>query len=182
MTRMDGVATSVATDPGAPPGGTPGPDLGFEDFFQEHRLRLFRALWLVTRNRHEAEEVMQDAFLRVWERWPRVAVMPDPVGYLYRTAMNLWRSRVRRAAVALRKAIRQVPADDQLEAVEERDAAIRAMASLTPRQRAAVVLTDVLGLTSVEAAEALRIEPVTVRVLAARAREVLRNEMGDRDG
>jgi hypothetical protein len=35
----------------------------------------------------------QEAFLRVWQRWDRVAPMERPEGYLYRTAMNVWRSR-----------------------------------------------------------------------------------------
>ena len=48
----------------------------------------FAALWLVTRNSHEAEEIMQDAFLKLWERWDRVNQMDDPTGYLYRTAMT----------------------------------------------------------------------------------------------
>ena len=38
----------------------------FEAFFADHHEALFRALWLLTRNRHEAEEVMQDALLAVW--------------------------------------------------------------------------------------------------------------------
>src|SRR5262252_5982565 len=108
----------------------------FESFFRDEHDALFRALWLVTRNRHEAEEIAQEAFLRVWERWSRVSRVPDPTGYLYRTAMNIFRSRLRRAAVAVRKAVRAMPPDDQLAMVEGRDAAVRAMASLTPRQRA----------------------------------------------
>ena len=47
---------------------------------------------------------------------------------------------------------------------------IRALAPLTPRQRAAIALTDVLGFTSEQAGEALGASPVTVRVLAARGR------------
>src|SRR2546425_8308497 len=82
-----------------------GPALDFEVFFEAHQEQLFRALWLVTRNRDEAEEVMQDAFLRLWQRWDRVADGPDPAAYLYRTAMNVWRSRLRRAAVAVRKVV-----------------------------------------------------------------------------
>src|SRR5207302_791682 len=128
------------------------------------------------------EEVMQDAFLRLWERWPRVSTLPDPTGYLYRTAMNVFRSRLRRAAVALRKTAGRMPADDLLEAVEGRDAAVRAMAAITPRQRAAVVLTDLLGFTSEEAAEALGVAAVTVRVLASRGREGLRKAMGEDHG
>ena len=184
MARMDDGDGSLATlvDPVRVE-----PDHGyglgdFEIFFLDHHVRLYRALWLVTRNGHEAEEIMQDAFLRVWERWPKVSRVPDPTGYLYRTAMNAFRSRARRAAVALRKTVRAIPPDDLLEAVEGRDAVVRAMASLTPRQRAAVVLTDVLGLTSEEAAEALGVKAVTVRVLAARGRQALRGTMGESDG
>ena len=149
----------------------------FEEFFLEHRVDLFRALLLLVRNRHEAEEIMQEAFVRVWERWPRVAVHPNPSGYLYRTAMNEFRSRRRRAAVALRRAVGTLPSEDGLAAIEERDAVVRALAPLTPKRRAAVVLVDVLGLSSEEAAKALRVRPSTVRVLAARGRESLRKEM-----
>ncbi|HYT78560.1 MAG TPA: sigma-70 family RNA polymerase sigma factor [Actinomycetota bacterium] len=155
--------------------------LEFEVFFLEHHEPLFRALWLVTRNRHEAEEVMQDAFLRLLERWPEIQAAENLDGYLYRTAMNVFRSRLRRASVALRKAIRQLPSDDQLSEIEDRDAVIRALAPLPARQRAAVVLMDVLGLSSAQAGEALGISAVTVRVLAARGRARLR-EVLDEDG
>jgi RNA polymerase sigma-70 factor (ECF subfamily) len=149
----------------------------FEEFFLEHRVPLFRALWLIVRNRQEAEEIMQEAFVRVLERWDRVSVHPDPGGYLYRTAINEFRSRRRRAAKALRRVMGSPPHDDELEAIEQRDAVIAALAPLTPRQRAAVVLVDVLGLSSEEAARALGVRPSTVRVLAGRGRETLRREM-----
>jgi RNA polymerase sigma-70 factor (ECF subfamily) len=152
----------------------------FETFFERDHAGLYGALWLITRNRHEAEEIMQDAFLRLWERWPSVAAMHDPTGYLYRTAMNVFRSRRRRAAVALRRAARLLPLDDELAAVESREAVVRALAPLTPRQRAAVVLMDVLGQTSEEAGRSLGISASTVRVLAARGRAVLKEKMGDR--
>ena len=50
---------------------------------------MFRRLCPVTGNRHEAEEVMQDAFLNVFERWDRVRQMDDPTGYL-RIAFNVF--------------------------------------------------------------------------------------------
>src|SRR5829696_4858759 len=75
----------------------------FEVFFADRHADLFGALYLITRNRHEAEEIMQDAFLNVFERWERVISLEDPVGYLYRTAMNLLRKRWRRASVAVRR-------------------------------------------------------------------------------
>jgi hypothetical protein len=49
--------------------------LEFEVFFDRERARLFRALCLVTRNRFEAEELVQDAFLSVYEQWDRVSEM-----------------------------------------------------------------------------------------------------------
>ena len=150
----------------SPPHGQP----SFEMFFKQHHGDLFAALWLITRNRHEAEELAQDSFLRLWERWDRVSAMDDPEGYLYRTAMNAFRSRARRAALALRHIGRSSPVDDAFVAVERREIVVQALASLTPRQRAAVVLTDVLGYSSEEAGRWLRIKPVTVRVLASRGR------------
>jgi RNA polymerase sigma factor (sigma-70 family) len=165
---------------GMPKGPEERPD--FEGFFDNHHTALFQALWLVTRNRHEAEEVMQDAFLLVWERWDRVGSLSDPVGYLYRTAMNVFRSRVRRAKTAIRLAVGFLPVDDELAKVEEREDVLRILAPLTPRQRAAVVLTDLLGLTSEQAGAALRIKASTVRVLVARARAALRKELGEMNG
>jgi RNA polymerase sigma-70 factor (ECF subfamily) len=155
------------------------PPLEFEAFFIEHHEQLFRALWLVTRNRHEAEEVMQDAFVRLLERWPSVQAAGNPEGYLYRTAMNVFRSRLRRAAVAVRRALGQLPADDQMAQVEARDSVVRALAPLPTRQRAAVVLMDVLGLSSEQAGAALGIQAVTVRVLAARGRATLREALDE---
>ena len=52
----------------------------FEKFYEAEHADLYAALWLVTRNRHEAEEIMQDAFLKVWERWDRVSELDDPTG------------------------------------------------------------------------------------------------------
>jgi RNA polymerase sigma factor (sigma-70 family) len=157
-------------------------DVDFETFFRDEHERLFRALWLLVRDREEAEEVMQDAFLRLWERWDQVSARPDPVAYLYRTAMNAWRSRLRRAAVAARKVVHPQRRSDEMTDVEERDVVVRALAGLSTRQRAAVVLMDVLDLSSERAGAALGIRPVTVRVLAARGRAALASQIGERHG
>ena len=69
----------------------------FEEFYEATVRRLFTALCLVTGNRHEAEEVAQEAFVRVFERWDRVGTLEDPTGYLFRVSMNVFRSRFRRA-------------------------------------------------------------------------------------
>jgi RNA polymerase sigma-70 factor (ECF subfamily) len=151
----------------------------FEDLVEAEHANLYGALCLITRDRTEAEDVMQEAFLRVWERWDRVVEMDDPSGYLFRTAMNLWRKRRRRAALAVRRAIRLAPPPDELAEVEAREAIVRALASLTPRQRAAIVLVDLLDHSSEEAARLLGIKPPTVRVLVSKGRAALKQNAGE---
>jgi RNA polymerase sigma-70 factor (ECF subfamily) len=146
----------------------------FEAFFDAERARLFGALSVMTGNRHEAEEIMQDAFLKLWERWERVSAMDEPVGFLYRTAMNLYRKRLRRAGVAMRKATNLLPDDDALAVVEARDQATRLLRTLTTREREALVLTAYLGYSTEEAGTLLGIKANTVRVLTTRARASLK--------
>jgi RNA polymerase sigma factor (sigma-70 family) len=107
--------------------------------------------------------------------------MENPVGYLYQTAFNTYRRRLRRAALAVRRAVRLAPPVDELAEIEAREVVVRALATLTPRQREAVVLTDLLDLPSDEAAALMGIKAPTVRVLASQGRERLRREAGDRD-
>jgi RNA polymerase sigma factor (sigma-70 family) len=151
--------------------------LEFEALFEREKGRLFQALCLVTRNRFEAEELAQDAFLSVYERWDRVAEMDDPTGYLYRTAMNAFRSWHRRSALAAKRAIGLSRTDDATSAIEEQDMVVRALASLTARQRAAVVLIDFMGYSSEEAGRMLGIRASTVRTHAERAHRDLKQRM-----
>ena len=167
---------------GRPDASDPSDERSFEEFFEAEHRDLYGALRLLARDGHEAEELMQDAFLKLLERWDRVRALDDPTGYLYRTALNLFRSRRRRVRVALARVLRPAPARDEMAEVESRDVVVQALAPLTPGQRAAVVLTDVLGLTSEEAGEALHIKASTVRVLAARGRAALRQDMGEGNG
>src|SRR5438874_952508 len=153
--------------------------ISFEEFFEANRRSLYGALCLVTGDRSEAEELMQDAFLRVWERWDRVATFDDPTAYLYRTAMNLYRNRVRRALVAARKALSARPSEDDLAAIEDRDEIVRRLRPLPPRQRAAILLTSYLDFSSDEAARILGIRPSTVRALAAQGRAGVRSAQED---
>jgi RNA polymerase sigma-70 factor (ECF subfamily) len=151
----------------------------FEDFYEAEHVRLFRALVLVTGNRQETEDVLQEAFLRIWNRWDAVRDYENPAGYLYRTAVNISLSRRRRVAVAARSLGARLFAHDPLDTVDARDEIGRALARLTPRERAAVVLTDLLDLPAREAATAMGIRDSTVRVLSARGRERLRSMLGE---
>lgn len=149
----------------------------FEGFYEAEHPILFRRLWLVTGNRAEAEELMQDAFLNVWERWERVAGVDDPVGYLYRTAMNLYRKRYRRALLAIRRTLGLAVARDDFADADDRDTVRRVLSTLPPRQRAALVLTEMLGFSGDEAGRALGVKASTVRSLSRNGRESFRRAM-----
>jgi len=153
------------------------PVLSFEAFFADHHSRLYAALCASTGNRQEAEELMQEAFLKLWERWDRVSSLDDPVGYLYRTAMNLFRKRLRRAKVAMRKAVGSIERADAYDVVDVRETVIAGLRELSPSQRAAVVLTNLRGFSSEEAAEMLGMNAATVRALASRGRSRMRKKV-----
>jgi len=156
-----------------------GPFATFEEFYEASYRRLFTALCLITGNRHEAEEVMQDAFLRIFERWDRVVGLEEPEGYLFRTAMNVFRNRYRRAVLALRRTMSSAPASDELAAVETRDEVVRLLRDLPPRERAAVVLTSIMDLSNEEAGRMLGIRASTVRALTSRGRAHMKDGLGD---
>jgi RNA polymerase sigma-70 factor (ECF subfamily) len=156
------------------------PPRRFEEFFDETHQRLFGGLCLVTGDPHEAEEIMQDAYLKLWERWDRVGRMEDPAGFLFRTALNGFRSRYRRARLALRRGVSLAPSIDGLAAIEDRDEVVRLLRELGPAERASIVLTTMFGYSSEEAGRMLGMKAATVRAHATRARAGARTRMEER--
>ncbi len=159
---------------------TPEP-MSFEEFFTVESDRLLRILGVIVGSRAEAEDIVQEAFTRVYQHWDRVRDMEDPAAYLERTAMNVFRNQYRRATMAVRRSLRAAPERDVFQAVEDRDVATRALAVLTPRQRAAIVLTEGLGYSGEEAADVLGIRKSTVWALTHQARAALAVARGDAD-
>jgi len=150
----------------------------FTAFFAEEHRGLFKALYFVTGNRADAQELMQEAFLTLWERWDTIDQIDDPTGYLFRVALNGSRMRARAARRATRRLVAIDPSYDPFDEVDLREDVRRMLRSLTPRQRAALVLLDLYGYGSEDAAEIMRIRPSTVRALATQGRAVLRNAGG----
>ncbi len=153
----------------------------FDDFFEEEHERLFKALYFVAGNRHDAEELMQDAFLKLWERWDEIHRITDPTAYLFRVALNGFRMRRRRAAMAIRKAVSIPERRDAFLDAEMRADMRQLLLGVTPRQRAALLLVDLLGYPSDQAARILRVRPSTVRALATKGRRALRAMEGALD-
>jgi RNA polymerase sigma-70 factor, ECF subfamily len=146
-------------------------EASFEAFFASEWDGLFRALLLLTGSKEEAEDVAQAAFLKMLERWDQLDRVSDLQGYLYRTALNAYRSLYRRARLAAKRVLAPGrAATDPFEQVAERESAVRLLLGLTTRQREAVVLTGIEGFDYREAGALLGVKESTVRSLVAQAR------------
>jgi RNA polymerase sigma factor (sigma-70 family) len=156
--------------------------LTFEEFFRAHYARLATALLLLTGRRSEAEELAQEAMVRVFERWDRVRGMDSPDGYAYRTALNLHRKRLRRAAVWSRLRLgAPSEAPDPAAIVGPRQEVLALLRSLPREQREALVLVEWLGFSAEEAGRVLGIAAASVRGRLHRARAAVRKRFGGGD-
>ena len=153
--------------------------LDFSEFFEREHLRLGRAIYLLTGDRGEAQELVQEALARAHERWDRVSGMAEPAGYVYRIASNLHRRKGRlRGWLPL---IGERSGSDPIDATESRIDLLAALARLPRDQREAVVLVEMFGYDAETAAQILGIKAVSVRVRLHRARLRLREVLGGSD-
>jgi RNA polymerase sigma-70 factor (ECF subfamily) len=133
----------------------------------------------ILRNDARAEEIVQDAMLRVWINAPRWRPEAAFRTWLYRVVVNLCLNEKRRPAdLPLEHAGEPAdPAPDAVAALEarERDRSLAAAIDALPaRQRAAIVLTYQEGLGNAEAAAVLDISVSGLEALLVRARRTLR--------
>jgi RNA polymerase sigma factor (sigma-70 family) len=129
----------------------------FTAFFAEEHRRVFKALYFVTGNRADAAELMQDAFLKLWERWDTIDRIDDPTAYLFRVALNGSRMRARSARRATRRVVAPSSTHDPFDEIDIREDVRQMLLGLAPRQRAAPVLLDLYGYGSEEAAQIMHI-------------------------
>lgn len=151
----------------------------FDAFFQDEYTPLLRLMYAMTGNLAEAEELAQEAMTRALERWDRVGVMASPAGYVYRTAVNLNRSRLRRIARPLRWSRETAHlSDTEPEVIVS---LVAALMTLPRGQREAVLLVEWMGLDANEAGRTLGISPSSVRSRVHRAKASLAEGSGDSD-
>ena len=126
----------------------------------------------------EAEDVAQEAFLRILEASPRYRPTASFRTYLYRVVTNLCLDRARKKRPLylerLPDAASSGPTPADAFAAQERHEAVRvALETIPPRQRAAIVLRHFEGLSIQEIASILEATPKAVERLLARARSAL---------
>ena len=138
-----------------------------EELVTRNEARLYRAALAILGDPHEAEDAVQDAFLRYLEKAPED--LDSPAAWLMRVLVNGCRSRLRlawRRVGPLPDAL-PVPGPEEREELEE-------LFSLPPEDRAAIHLHYYEGYTTDEIARILGQRPGTVRSRLSRAREKLR--------
>jgi RNA polymerase sigma-70 factor (sigma-E family) len=166
------VATIV--DPPVPVTTPADPDVAFDELFRRQYAAMVRLAHLLTRSNLAAEDLVQDAFVRVRAAWDRI---DEPVPYLRRAVVNACRSWYRgRAREAARDRMAAVPDVAALppETLEVLDVIRR----LPWGQRTALVLRYYAELPEAEIAAAMGCRPGTVKSHLHRGRAAVRKEIG----
>ena len=152
-----------------------------------HAGALYRVAMRMLADGHEAEDVVQEAFSRVWQQAPQWKPSgAGLVGWLHRVTMNLCFDRKRRFRVVLApelpEQIDEAPlADAGLVASQARDAVAGALGDLPERHRAALVLCYYEGFSNALAAEVMGLNIKAMESLLFRARRHLRELLEKRD-
>ena len=146
--------------------------MDFTDFYQAHFHRLAVQLYAYLGDHAEAQDLTQEAFCRVLERWDRISGYDDPSGWVRRVAWNLATSRLRRMSTAVRHLARQ-PVEHVPGPEPDRVALVRALATLPASQRRAIVLHHLAHLSTREIAEQVGVAEGTVRSWLSRGRATL---------
>jgi RNA polymerase sigma-70 factor (ECF subfamily) len=155
----------------------------FRILMGRHMQRAVRVAQRVVRDTAEADDIGQDAFLRVWSH--AASFDPDVARFttwLYRIVLNLAFDRGRRRPLMPIEEAIEVRATDpepveRLIADEERRALEQAMANLSERQRGAIALFHMEGLSGEESAKAMNLSAKAFESLLARARATLREHV-----
>ena len=160
----------------------------WEQIVTDHSARVYRLAYRLTGNQHEAEDLTQDVFVRVFRSLD--GYTPDNFeGWLHRITTNLFLDMVRRRARIRMEALPedsdripgQGPEPEQVFSDTHLDPALQAaLDELPPEFRAAVVLCDVEGLSYEEIADVLGVKLGTVRSRIHRGRAMLRTALQHR--
>jgi RNA polymerase sigma-70 factor (ECF subfamily) len=137
-----------------------------------HQQRVLRTAYRLLGRVEDAQDATQEVFLRLLRNLHRVD-RDDPKAWLYRVTVNVCNDQFRRRTPVLEVVDSADPAPGPLHALELEDRKqllMQGLATLPERERAAVVLRDIEGLSTREVAEVLGVEEVTVRTQISKAR------------
>lgn len=161
----------------------------FASLVERHSRRATALAGRITLNRADAEEVVQEAFMRVWVKapsWRPQTASGDALfaTWFRRVLVNLCIDRRRRPVSEDIESVPEIAdeapsAVDAIASSETRKRVGEAVAELPERQRAALALCHFEGVSNIEAAEVLGITVGAVESLLVRARRQLKNSLAD---
>lgn len=155
----------------------------FREYVAGRYAALLRTAYLLTGDRHDAEDLLQTALAKTYLGWGRIRDRGAVDGYVRRVMVNsrtsLWRRR--RLAEYATDRLPDSSGPDSTGDLELHDALWRALGQLPRRQRAAVVLRYYEDLSEAETADALGVSVGTVKSTVSRALARLRDDAGLRD-
>lgn len=151
-------------------------DAEFAGFFQAEYPALIRSIYLIVRDREQARDIAQDAFVQLFSRWRRISRYERPDAWVRRVAirMAVRASRRERLRRRLEHEFEATPPSGPLDLD-----VLRAVAKLPAAQRAAVVLFYFEDRPVAEIAEILACSEVTAKVHLHRARKRLAALLAD---
>lgn len=152
-------------------------------FVRANSHSLFGTALLLTSDASAAEELLQETLVLLYPKWDRVRAADSQLAYVRRCVVNRFVSsrRTRRHEPAVSHDVAEMwDGVDALAAVLDRAVLRSLLRSLTPTQRAAIVLRYLHDLPDAEIATTLGRRPVTVRSLISRGLAVMRAELGNR--
>lgn len=152
-------------------------DETIRDFLETSYPRLVAAVALVAGSRDAAEDAVQEALARAWERSGTEQIRSLPA-WVTRVSLNLSRSRWRRLRAEAKAAERLGTASEHLQA-DPRPDVEQALARLSRRQREVTVLRYYLSMDLSEIAAILDVTEGTVKTQLFRARRALAGLLGD---
>ena len=150
----------------------------FEQFFHAHEGAILGYLWRITGDEQASHDIAQETFLRAWQRFEQVSRYEQPRAWLFRVATNLASNHRRHRSIHDATMARFSPAHpatvDPAAGVAESALVRAALLAMPVRQRSALVLRVVYGLSIPEIAEALGASKAAAAMTLSRAREAFR--------
>ena len=154
-------------------------ELDFDGFYAATFRRVVGQVYAMTGNLSEAEDSVQEAYARAWERWGKVRGYSDPEGWVrtvaYRISVSSWRKTVvRRSAQRRGHTAGDVPGlnPDHL-------ALVAALRKISADQRQSIVLHHLVGLSVEEIAAETGAPTGTVKARLARGRKALAEHVSE---
>ena len=157
-----------------------GEQQALEELYRRTRGAVYAVALSLLRNAHDAQDVAQEAFVRVWEGAAQYRPQGSPMAWLLTVARNLARMKLRQGARQAELSDEEweaIPADSPAVTPEDRELLQGALASLEDQERQVVLLHAVTGLKHREIAQLMEMPLATVLSKYHRALKKLKTKM-----